>query len=97
MFFRDRRQADAAFVKTSTGFSTGGATVDAVRLMRRVAASEAPGSRRTAPRLRVKASGGVGTFADLKAMVEAGAERVGASRTAAILGGAGGQGAGGGY
>lgn len=57
--------ADAAFVKTATGFSDGGATVPDVELM----SEYAP----------VKASGGVGSWADAKAMFEAGAERIGAS------------------
>jgi deoxyribose-phosphate aldolase len=60
--------------------------------MRRVStnALPAPGKLRTAGPLKVKASGGVGTMDDLREMVEAGAERVGASRTAAIVGNAAG-------
>lgn len=62
--------ADAAFVKTATGFSEGGATVEDVERM--------------AEYLPVKASGGVGSLAEAEAMFEAGAERIGASSGAAI-------------
>jgi len=69
--------AGAAFVKTSTGFHpSGGATAADVRLMR-----EAVG-----PNVGVKASGGIRTLADAQAMLAAGANRIGASATAAILG-----------
>jgi deoxyribose-phosphate aldolase len=68
----------ANFVKTSTGFhKAGGATVEAVRAM-----AAAVGGR-----LGVKASGGVRTAADALAMIAAGATRIGASSTAAILDG----------
>lgn len=67
--------AGAAFVKTSTGFGTGGATVEDIRLMR-----ETVGDR-----LGVKASGGIRTLDALIDMVEAGANRIGTSNTAAIL------------
>jgi deoxyribose-phosphate aldolase len=63
------RQAGADFVKTSTGFSKGGATVADVALMRRTVGSE----------LGVKASGGVKGLDDARKMVEAGATRIGAS------------------
>ena len=66
---KDAEAAGADFVKTSTGFSTGGATVEDVKLMK-----ETVGDR-----LKVKASGGVRTKEDFKAMIEAGAERIGAS------------------
>ena len=69
--------AGADFVKTSTGFSTHGATVEAVQLMRKA----------VGPDLGVKASGGVRTPEDLARMVEAGANRIGASAGAAILAG----------
>ena len=69
------KEAGADFVKTSTGFSTGGATVEAVKLMR-----EAVG-----PEMGVKASGGVRTHEDLIAMVEAGANRIGTSSGAKII------------
>lgn len=68
-------EAGADFVKTSTGFSTGGATVEDVALMRRV----------VGPDVGVKASGGVRTRQDALAMVEAGATRIGASSALAIL------------
>jgi len=63
------KQAGAHFVKTSTGFSTGGATVQDVALMRRVVGNE----------LGVKAAGGIRTLEDAKAMIAAGANRIGAS------------------
>lgn len=63
------KSAGADFVKTSTGFAKGGATVGDIALMRRVVGSE----------LGVKASGGVKSMADARAMVEAGATRIGAS------------------
>src|SRR5207244_2096310 len=63
------KDAGADFVKTSTGFAKGGATVADVALMRRVVGSQ----------LGVKASGGVKSMADARAMVEAGATRIGAS------------------
>lgn len=63
------RKAGADFVKTSTGFSKGGATVADVALMRRTVGSE----------LGVKASGGVKGLEDARKMVEAGATRIGAS------------------
>ncbi len=63
------KNAGADFVKTSTGFAKGGATVEDVRLMRRVVGSN----------LGVKASGGVKGIEDARAMFEAGATRIGAS------------------
>lgn len=69
--------AGAHFVKTSTGFSTGGATVEDVRLMRET----------VGPELGVKASGGVRTYEDAVAMIQAGASRIGASATAKIVAG----------
>ncbi len=69
-------EAGAAFVKTSTGFhAAGGATVEAVRLMR-----EAVG-----PAIGVKASGGIRNLGDALRMLEAGANRIGTSASAAIL------------
>lgn len=67
--------AGADFVKTSTGFGGGGATVADVALMRRVVGNRAG----------VKASGGIRTAADVTAMIEAGASRIGASSSVAIL------------
>ncbi len=68
-------EARADFVKTSTGFSTGGATVDDVRLMRETVGDT----------LGVKASGGVRTWAALQEMVRAGATRIGTSSGVGIL------------
>lgn len=69
--------AGADFVKTSTGFSTGGATVEDVALMRSVVGDKAG----------VKASGGIRDLNDLKAMAEAGANRIGASSGVKIMNG----------
>ena len=69
------KQAGADFVKTSTGFSTGGATVAAVKLMRET----------VGPDMGVKASGGIRTHEDLLAMVEAGANRIGTSNGTKII------------
>jgi deoxyribose-phosphate aldolase len=68
--------AGAHFVKTSTGFSTGGATVDDVRLL--AAQVQAAG-------LGVKASGGIRTLAEARAMLAAGATRLGVSAGIKIL------------
>ena len=67
--------AGADYIKTSTGFSTGGATVEDVALMRSVAGE----------RSGVKASGGIRSLADAKAMLEAGATRIGASASVRIV------------
>jgi deoxyribose-phosphate aldolase len=67
--------AGAEFVKTSTGFSTGGATVHDVALMRQVVGEE----------MGVKASGGIRTLEDLKNMAAAGATRIGASASVKIM------------
>jgi deoxyribose-phosphate aldolase len=67
--------AGADFVKTSTGFSTGGATVEDIALMRTV----------VGPHIGVKASGGIRTLADLQKMVQAGATRIGTSSGPQIL------------
>ncbi len=77
--------AGADFVKTSTGFSKGGATVHDVELMRRT----------VGPTLGVKASGGIRDTETAKAMITAGATRLGASASVAIVGGQ--PAAGGGY
>ena len=69
------KAAGADFVKTSTGFSTGGATVEDIRLMRKT----------VGPEMGVKASGGVRTRAAAEAMIEAGATRIGASSSKGIL------------
>ncbi|NYD79181.1 deoxyribose-phosphate aldolase [Arthrobacter cupressi] len=68
-------EAGADFVKTSTGFNGGGATVEDVALMRRT----------VGPDLGVKASGGVRSLADAQAMIAAGATRIGASSGIAIV------------
>jgi deoxyribose-phosphate aldolase len=67
--------AGADFVKTSTGFGPGGATVEDVALLRSVVGS----------RLGVKASGGIRSLADLERMVEAGASRIGTSSGTKII------------
>lgn len=67
--------AGADFVKTSTGFSTGGATVEDIRLMRAT----------VGPNIGVKASGGVRTREDADAMIAAGASRIGASSSKGIV------------
>ena len=67
--------AGADFIKTSTGFSSGGATVDDIALMRGVVGSHAG----------VKASGGIRSLADASAMLHAGASRIGASASVKIL------------
>ncbi len=72
------KAAGAAFVKTSTGFGPGGATAEDIALMRAVVGDD----------VGVKASGGVRTTADAQKMVEAGANRLGASASVAIVTGA---------
>jgi deoxyribose-phosphate aldolase len=68
-------QAGADFLKTSTGFANGGATPADVALLRGVAGA----------RSGVKASGGIRTLADVRSMLEAGANRIGASASVAIV------------
>ena len=70
------RQARAHFVKTSTGFSTGGATVSDVALMAEVVRGAG---------MEVKASGGISSYSDAKAMIAAGATRLGASASIGIV------------
>lgn len=67
--------AKAAFVKTSTGFSTGGATEADVALMRKAVGD----------RLQVKASGGIRDYDTVMAMIAAGADRIGASASVAVM------------
>src|SRR5699024_14749 len=69
------QQAGADFVKTSTGFGPGGATVEDIALMCEI----------VGPELGVKASGGVRTAADAEAVIQAGATRIGASAGIAIV------------
>jgi len=76
------KAAGADFVKTSTGFSKGGATIADVELMRQA----------VGPTMGVKASGGVRDAEGVRAMVEAGATRIGASASVAIVKGGSGQG-----
>lgn len=70
-------KAGADYVKTSTGFSTGGATPEDVALMRRTVGQE----------VGVKASGGVRSLEDVNKMIEAGASRIGASSGVSIMNG----------
>lgn len=72
-------EAGAAFVKTSTGFAGKGATVEDVKIMR-AAVSE---------KMQIKAAGGISDMSDAVAMIEAGATRLGTSRTAGIISGVG--------
>jgi deoxyribose-phosphate aldolase len=67
--------AKADFVKTSTGFGPGGATVEDVALMRRVVGQE----------MGVKAAGGIRTYEDAQRMIKAGASRIGASASVKIV------------
>ena len=70
------KEAGADFVKTSTGFSTGGAKAEDVSLMLKAVGGE----------IRVKASGGIHTAEDAQLMIDAGASRLGTSATLAIIG-----------
>jgi deoxyribose-phosphate aldolase len=69
------KEAGADYVKTSTGFSGGGATVEDIALMRRA----------VGPEMGIKASGGVSSFEDAQKMVFAGATRIGASAGVKIV------------
>ncbi len=62
------RDAGASFVKTSTGYGTGGATVEDIELL-----------RKKVPGIKIKASGGIRTFEGAKKLIESGASRIGAS------------------
>ena len=72
------KKAGADFVKTSTGFGTGGATAHDVRLMKETVGDS----------MKVKASGGMRTYEDVLPVLEAGADRLGVSATLEILAGA---------
>jgi len=72
------KEAGADFVKTSTGLFGGGATVEDVRLMRQTVGKN----------MGVKAAGGIRTYTDAVAMIEAGANRIGTSKAVAIIEGA---------
>lgn len=65
----------ADFIKTSTGFSTGGATIEDVKLFKKT----------ITPGIRIKAAGGIRTFEQAQAMLEAGAGRIGASALVALM------------
>jgi deoxyribose-phosphate aldolase len=69
------KAAGADFVKTSTGFGPAGATIEDVELMRRV----------VGPQVRVKAAGGIRSYADALAMISAGASRIGTSSGVKII------------
>lgn len=69
--------AGAAFVKTSTGFSTGGATLEDIALLRRI----------VGPDVRIKASGGIRTRDFAEALIAAGADRLGASSSTTLIAG----------
>jgi deoxyribose-phosphate aldolase len=68
-------KAGAEYIKTSTGFSTGGATFDDVALMRKHIGTE----------VKVKAAGGISSFDDAEKFVSLGAERLGTSRLIKIM------------
>ena len=68
-------ESGADYIKTSTGFSTGGATFEDVALMR----------RHSAPHLKVKAAGGIASLEDAEKMIELGADRLGTSRIVKIV------------
>jgi len=69
------KTAGAAFVKTSTGFGSGGATVEDVKLIKKIVGED----------MEIKASGGIRTREDAEAMISAGATRIGASASVAIV------------
>lgn len=68
-------EAGAAFVKTSTGFGAGGATCEDIIIMR----------ENISENVKIKASGGIRTFDDMKRMIDAGADRIGASASVNII------------
>lgn len=71
----DAKKAGADFVKTSTGFSTAGATPEDVALMKRTVGCD----------MQVKAAGGVRSMEDMQAMIDAGADRIGTSRGTQLM------------
>lgn len=71
------KDAGADFVKTSTGFSTGGAKEEDVRLMRETVGSS----------MKIKAAGGIHSYEDVKKMIDSGADRIGASASIDIING----------
>lgn len=68
-------ESNADFIKTSTGFSTGGAKVEDVKLIKEVVGKK----------LKIKASGGIRTLEDAQQLIEAGADRIGCSASVAIM------------
>lgn len=68
-------EAGAAYVKTSTGFAAGGAKVEDIKLMRKTVSDK----------VKIKAAGGISTLDDCLKMIEAGADRIGISRTQKII------------
>ncbi len=68
-------EAGADFVKTSTGFGTGGATIEHIKLMKGIVGDK----------IKIKASGGISSHDDAKALVAAGADRLGTSKSIAII------------
>lgn len=69
------KECGADFAKTSTGFSSGGATLDDVKLMKEIVGSN----------IGIKASGGIRTLEDVKKFIKAGASRIGASKSVSII------------
>ncbi len=69
-------EAGADFIKTSTGFGTGGATLEDVKLMRKYVGNN----------VKIKAAGGIRTKEDMEAFLKAGADRIGTSGAIAMLG-----------
>lgn len=67
--------AKADYIKTSTGFGTGGATLEDVRLMK----------RHIGPDVKIKAAGGISTMEEMEAFLEAGCDRIGTSRAVSII------------
>ena len=67
--------AGADYIKTSTGFGTGGATLEDVKLFR----------EHIGPKVKIKAAGGISTLEDLEAFVESGCDRIGSSRAVGLL------------
>ena len=68
-------KAGAEYIKTSTGFSTGGATFEDVALLR----------KHVGPNVKVKAAGGITSFADAEKFIELGADRLGTSRLVKLM------------
>ncbi len=68
-------ESGADFIKTSTGFSTAGATFEDIRLFK----------ENVAPHVKIKAAGGISSFDDAEKFVELGADRLGTSRLVKIL------------